>query len=412
MFIGVSALQEVATEVGKTIIMGPAYDNQALIKRMRIKVISGVQFKQVETLLVRKGGTTRRKVVGDPMNNQAGFLKERVLEAKLSWNRYTDNVDNYVETNFGTDGTAGGAYPLMNAAVEAVLKNYAEDLTDNLFFGNVDSETPALALYNGFHTYIAHDIADGLINVENHNLIETEAIVAPTDATDTTPYDIVLGVYAKLDPRLRKQKEILCYCDVLRGVYIAEGYANRSGGHSKVRYNEDGTFTIPEMPRVTFVPEDAFGVGDRLIFTVPENFQYAVDTDSSRSKVEVARNVSVDMQEVVFQIQSIQGTRVLNPFSSAFAMTNGSIAANNFAGDYTNSKLVINYSETECTGVKVNDEAYTEAKEFAENSVLKIEATAATGYVFDQWSNGSKANPLSITATGMPLALTAIFKKQ
>lgn len=412
MFIGVDALKEVATKVGTQIVMGPAYSDVELLQRMRIKVISGVQYKQVETLLVRKGGTTRRKVVGSTMNNKLGFLKERELEAKLSWNRFTDNIDNYVETNFGTDGMAGGEYPLSTAATEAILKTYAEDLTDNLFFGNVDNEDEALALYNGFHTYIAHDIEAGYISVSNHNLIECEAIEAPTDATDTTPYDIVLGVYAKLDPRLRKQKEILCYCDTLRGVYIAQGYANRSGGHSKVQYKDDGTFTIPEMPRVVFVPEDAFGVGDRLIFTIPENFQYGVDNLNNKTHVDVERNVAVDSQEVVFQIQSIQGTRVLNPFSSAFAMTNGSISANPFAGDFNGSKLIVNYDEAECKGIKVNDEAYTEAKEFAENTILKIEATPAAGYEFDQWSNGSKNNPLSLTATGMPIALTAIFKKQ
>lgn len=409
LFIGIDALQEVATKVGTQIVMGPAYSNVELLQRMRIKVISGVQYKQVETLLVRKGGTTRRKVVGTTLSNQVGFLKERELEATLSWNRYKDNIDNYVETNYGTD--AVGEYPISNAATEAILKNYAEDLTDNLFFGNVDSEDPSLNLYNGFHTYLAHDIAAGIINTANHNLIECEAIEAPTDSTDTTPYDIVMGVYAKLDPRLRKQKEILCYCDVLRGVYIADGYANRSGGHSKVHYNDDGTYTIPEMPRVTFVPEDAFGVGDRLIFTIPENFQYGVDNLNNQTHVDVDKNVAEDSREVVFQIQSIQGTRVLNPFSSTFAMTNGSISSNPFAGDFNGSKLYVNADATECVSIKVNDEVYTTPKDFDANAIIKIEATAATGYTFQQWSNGSTANPLSITATGMPIALTALFKK-
>ncbi len=412
-FIGIDALNEVATKVGSQIIMGPAYTNAELLKRMRIKVISGIQFKQVETVLMRKGGTTRRKKVGNSVESNLGLLKERKLEVKLAWNRFRDNIDNYVETVFGTNGRAGGKYPLSTSACEGILKTYAEDNTDNLFFGDVDKEKtqPGLALYTGFHTYLAHDIALGLINKANRNLIECDAIVAPVDADDSTPYDTVFEAFMSLDPRLRKQKEILCYCDVLRGVYIAQGYANKNHSHVKVKYKDDGTFTIPEMPRVTFVPEDAFGVGDRLIFTIPENFQYGVDSLGNQTFVKAQVGSDQDMQDIIFQIQSLQGTRVLQIQSSCFAMTNGSIAENAISGDFRNAKLVVNYNETECSGVKVNGEAYDEPKEFAENAIITVEATAAAGYKFDRWSTGSTDNPLAITATGMPIVVAPIFTK-
>ena len=222
-FIGREALTHVAEQVGKQIVMGPAYEDPELLDRLGIQVISGVQFKKTDHLLVRKGGTTRRKKVGTPVENKIGFLKERTLVAKLTWNRYKDNIDNYVETVFGTDGKAGGDYPLSTVAVEAILKSYAEDLKSNLFFGKMayeDSEDEAkqkLSLYDGFHTDIEQDIEDGIISAENGNLIACDAISVPTDAHDSTPFDTVLEWYTKWDARLRQQKVIKLHCDVLRG---------------------------------------------------------------------------------------------------------------------------------------------------------------------------------------------------
>ncbi len=411
-FIGLEALREVANKVGSQIVMGPAYIAPDLVQRMRIKIISGVQYKQTETLLVRKGGTTRRKTVGKPNTNSIGFLKERVLVAKLAWNQFKDNVDNYVETNFGTH--ANGDYPLSTVATEAILKTYAEDLLSNLFFGDIENENvagkEALSLYNGFHTDIAEDVAEGIISTVNKNLIECDSITAPADAHDSTPYDIVLEAYAKLSPALRKQQEILVYCDVLRGIYIAQGYSNKYHGNAKVNYKDDGTYTIPEMPRVTFVPEDAYGSGDRLIFTIPDNFQYGVDTEENKEHVLVKLGSDEDLKDVMFQIESIQGTRLLNPLASAFAMTNGTIIENVLGGDYQNSKLILTVSDTEGS-VTVNGEAYDAEVEYAPNAPITLKATAKTGYKFVSWSNGKTDAEINIVATGMPMAITAIFEK-
>ncbi len=424
-FIGLDALQEVATQVGTQIVMGPAYVDPDLMKRLRINVISGVQYKHVKTLLVRKGGTTRRKVVGQKMQSGIGFLKERELIAKLSWNRFVDNIDNYVETAFGTDGKPGGDYPLSTTACEAILRTYAEDLADCLFFGDMalddnkegeSGETGALALYDGFHTLIAKDIEAGIVSVDNHNLIECDAIEAP-DASDfdSTPFDTVMEIYLKLDPRMRR-RELLCYCDVNRGVYIAQGYANKSHGYAKVHYNEDGTFTIPEMPRLTFVPTDVFGKGDRLVFTIPDNFEYGVDSLSNQTFVKVQLGSDDDAQDVIFQIQSIQGCRIVNPLSSAFAVTNGSITSNPLSGDGVESSITILAQEGEVSKITINGEEVTDknsvTKKVADKSINTVEVTAAEGYEFKRWNNGATANPLNVVATGFPLVLSPILVKK
>lgn len=421
VFIGTEALTHVANQVGKQIIMGPAYYDPEMLTRLGIKVISGVQFKKTDHLLVRKGGTTRRKKVGTPVKNKIGFLKERELVAKLTWNMFKDNIDNYVETVFGTDGKPGGQYPMSTAATEAILKTYAEDLTANLFFGNMDNEESEneelniLSLYDGFHTVIAHDVADGIISAQNGNLVPCEAITAPTDAHDSTPYDIVYEWYTKWDARLRQQKKVIFYCDTLRGGYIAMGYANKFHGNAKVQYltgadgQPNGNFIIPEMPKVEFAPSDIFGVGDRLMATIPENLQYGVDSLSNKSFVAVKVGSDDDLQDIIFQIQSIQGTRLMSPLSSNFVMSDGSIAQNVVNGDYTNSKLVVNVDGE--GSVNVNGAAYTEPAEFAVNDVIELEAVPADGKTFKSWSNGKTDAKISITASGMPMAVTAFFNE-
>lgn len=420
VFIGREALTHVANQVGKQIIMGPAYYDPEMLTRLGIKVISGVQFKKTDHLLVRKGGTTRRKKVGTPVQNKIGFLKERELVAKLTWNRYKDNIDNYVETVFGTDGKPGGQYPFATESCEAILMSYAEDLTANLFFGSMENEESEneelqiLSLYDGFHTVIAHDVEDGIISVQNKNLVPCESISAPTDAHDSTPYDAVYEWWTKWDARLRQQKRVILYCDTLRGGYIAMGYANKFHGNAKVQYlngadgKPNGNFIIPEMPKVEFAPSDIFGVGDRLMASIPENLQYGVDSLSNQSFVKTQIGSDEDAQDVIFQIQSIQGTRLMSPLSSTFVMSDGSIAQNVVNGDYTNSKLVVSVDGE--GSVKVNGAAYTEAAEFAVNDVIELEAVPASGKTFKAWSNGKTDAKISITASGMPMAVTAFFE--
>lgn len=419
-FIGREALTHVAEQVGKQIIMGPAYNDPELLDRLGIQVISGIQFKKTDHLLVRKGGTTRRKKVGTPVENKIGWLKERTLVAKLTWNRYKDNVDNYVETVFGTDGKAGGDYPMSTIAVEAILASYAEDLKSNLFFGdmtlenNPDEEKQKLSLYDGFHTDIQHDIADGIISEANKNLIPCQAISQPANSHDSTPYDRVLEWYTKWDARLRGQKRIILHMDILRGIYIAAGYSNKYHGNVKVQYlngadgNPNGSYIIPEMPHVEFCPSDAWGVGDRMMATIPNNLQYGVDSESNQSFVKVQFGSDEDAQDVIFQIQSIQGTRLMNPLPSAFVMNNGSIRENVINGDYTNQKLIVTADNT-MGAVKVNGQAYTTPAEFAPNSIITLKAEPKAGYRFVSWSNGKTDAEITITATGMPMAVTAIF---
>ena len=410
-FIGIEALTTIAEKVGTQIFMGPAYVAPDLISRLKIKVISGVQYKQVETVLIRKGGITRRKVVGQPNVNNIGFLQSRPLIAKLSWTVVKGNTDQFVETNFGVHAT--GDYPISTAQTEAIMKTYAEDLTANLFFGESDNdqveEKKWLSLYDGFHKCIANDVDAGLISKEAGNLIECDAIEAPTSGTDTSAFDTYMEVYGKLHPALRQQPNIYCYCSIQTGINIADAYTNKKHGNMSVQYQGNGDWKVPETQNVTVVPTDAFGKGDLLVFTVAENFQYGVDSENNQTNVRVKVGSDEDLSDILFQIQSIQGTRLLNPTASCFAKTNGTIANALISGDYQKTKVVVTLPASGEGSVKVNGTAYTEPVEFAENTTLTL--TAENGSkTFKQWSTGETTATITKNAKGNYMVFTPIFE--
>ena len=421
-FIGISALQEVANQVFASVVQGPAFANPEEMKRLGIKTISGVQYKRTMNVFVRKGGTTRRKDMNPTMNGTIGFLKERVLTAKLAWFKGTDNIDHYCETVFGVD--AQGAYPLSTVAVEAVIKTHADDLYNNLWWGDIDNDAPgaseekkAMALYDGFITCIKHDIEDGIISEANGNLIHCEAISAPADATDSSAYKNFRDAYMSLDPRLRRQK-VYAYMTPETAINIADGYALQSYGTHKLDVVDGGNYVIPELPKLTIAPVEGMGVGDRIIFSVEGNLIYAVDTESNQTFVEVALGSDNDLRDIVFQCQSIQGAMVASTLSHSFAVTDGPLQSTDFqSGDYTNSNLVVTLAHSDSdTGkidakVKVDGVEYKTPIETTPNQIISLVAEDSATYKFVSWSNGKTDKTIQLTASGMNMGLTAFFKK-
>ncbi|MDY4565476.1 MAG: hypothetical protein SPD86_00115, partial [Prevotella sp.] len=127
----------------------------------------------------------------------------------------------------------------------------------------------------------------------------------------------------------------------------------------------------------------------------------------------------VDLRDVQFQLQSLQGAGIKNPFKYAFCMSDGNLASTEYlAGDYDNTNLVITIAKSNVADegvidgtVKVNNTTYTAPVETSVNQILSIEATDGTNYKFVSWSTGSKDKKIQLTATGMNMGLTAFFKK-
>lgn len=419
-FIGIHALTHIADQFAPQIIMGASYFRPEEMDRLHINVISGVQFKNTSVVMARKGGTTRRKVVGKKVDNPIGFLKERVLTAKLTMNRFLDNQDRYVETPYQVEGSSDYSYPMSEAAFKSVTATYGEDLFANLFHGSLayDEDGPkgALSLFDGFLTCINHDVEDGLISEELKNIAACDAITAPTSSTDTSAWDAFCAWQQKWHGSLKNQPKVIVYCSNNTGVALARAYANVWHGNQGVTYIEMNgkktyNFTVAEYPNIEFVPSDVYGEGDKLIATIPGNFEYGVNSEDSRSKISVKLGSDTDNLDIAFQVESIQGARLLNPFASAFCMSNGSLTEKVVLGDFTRATYTVTANDKTLGDVQVNGAAPDATKNYVANETLMLKAVPKGSNKFVKWSNGKTDPQITVVTTGFPEAIVAMFSK-
>lgn len=419
-FIGTAALETIADKYSPQIIMGAAHFRPEVFTRMRIKVETGVQYKATKTIMLRKGHTTQKKVVGDSVSNTIGMLVERKATTSLAWNRYYDNKDNYREFAVADvkDNTKFN-YPFSEVAMMSCIANYGEDIFDCLWHGDEsidskDKENPKWYLHvmDGFITYLKKDITRGYINKDFGNFVEIGVIDAPANESDVTAYNEFVKFRNGWHQNLRNAKEVLVYCSEETGAAIARAYKNLNRSIEGVVYNADDTFKFREWRNIIIVPESSYGIGDKLIATVPENFEYLVDSLDSRNGIQVQVGSDKDAFDIAFQPQSVQGTRVLNISSSYFCMSNGSLAPNAVAGDYTKNLFVVSSNDKTLGTVTVNGAEPDNTRDYNSNVSLTLAAAATSAGEFVGWSDGVTAAERTYVTTGQPAGLTAIFKKK
>ena len=247
-FIGIDNVKHVADQLQPNIIMGPAYFNKDELKRLGIKVITGVQFKNTAMVLNRKGGTSRRKVVGTPIESKIGYLTERVMTARIVWNRYRHNEDEFQEKPIQIEGSANFHYPLTEEMISAIGKTFSEDVYACLFFGDESSDNASLQLFDGYQTLLNKDIESGAVSTALGNLVPSKAIDAPASEGDSKAWDAWVEWYDKWSPAL-KRVNVLCYMSIENGHNIADAYGQKHRNLREVNYLPDanGNFKVPAM---------------------------------------------------------------------------------------------------------------------------------------------------------------------
>lgn len=408
-FIGIDNVKHVADQLQPNIIMGPAYFNKDELKRLGIKVITGVQFKNTAMVLNRKGGTSRRKVVGTPIESKIGYLTERVLTARIVWNRYRHNEDEFVEKPIQIEGSANFHYPLTEEMISAIGKTFSEDVYACLFFGDESSDNASLQLFDGYQTLLNKDIESGAVSTALGNLVPSKAIDKPVGEGDATPWNNWVEWYDQWSPALKRQN-VLCYMSIENGHNIAAGYAQLNRGLDKVQYIPDanGNFKVAEYPKVTFVPSDDFGKGDRMFACPAGNLELGVNTEGAESFVAVQHGSDDDVKDIIFQIQGIYGCRILNVLPSNFVTNDGAIEDSIWQGDYTKDSYTAVPNDANLGEVSVSPAA-TEG-EYAKGTTLTLTATAKAGATFKKWSNGKTNATIQVVKGEGPEGIVAIFE--
>lgn len=409
--LSVDQILTITREVEPDILESAALVNDSVFEDMQINVIRDLE--NVSSLMVfdRKIGTTRRYQAGKELRSKVGFMHERELKVALSWNRYTENIQNFREkapfSILGSNETYAFSSTQTAFLLNQMAISYSTDLLSNLFFGKeAKGVDDAYGLYDGYFAHIERDINAGRISVKNHNYQELDPINGVDPEAD---YDTALKFYQNLDPKMKMQREIIIYCSETTLSHIARGYNLKYQGMQTASVL-DPSFRFFEMPKARFVSHAAMGEGDCLIATLPYNFDFGSDMNGSVTDgVIKMANDQNDFNVLIFQIQTAQGTRIRRISSDVFCVSSGkNTPLGAMGGEYTEETLTVGVNDAEAGSVEYTPKQDT----YAEGDKVTMTATANEGFEFVKWSDGGTLNPRTIVFGGFPESYEAIFQKK
>ena len=414
-FIGIDNLTHVKDRLQTNIIMGPAYYSADELKRMAIKVITGIEFKDTATIFNRKGGTARRKVVGQSQNSTLGYMTERVLEAHIVWDHYTANEDDFQEkpVQITINGSAQPSFPKTEEFIDQIGIAFNDNVFPCIWHGDEESKKPEMALFNGLHTNLDKDIANGEVSAAAGNLIPCEALDAPASEGDSQAWDAFVKWYNKWHPAL-KRRESIVYMSTAYGNNIADAYEQKHRSHQAVQFIPDGNgnFKVREYPKVTFCPSDDFGDGTRMIATIPGNMEFGVNSTADQSFVSIMHGDPTpggDHKTITFQIQGVFGTRILRINAACFVTNGGTIEDKYWSGDYQKDSFSVVANDAKMGTVAVSPAPVN--GEYAKGTTLTLTATPKEGYKFVRWQGASNATTATanVVTKGQPESAVAVF---
>lgn len=417
-FIGIDNLTHVKDRLQTNIIMGPAYYSADELKRMAIKVITGVEFKDTATIFNRKGGTARRKVVGQSQNSALGYLTERVLEAHIVWDHYTANEDDFQEkpVMITINGSAQASFPKTEDFVNQIGIAFNDNVFPCIWHGDENSAKAEMALFNGLHANLDKDIANGEVSEAAGNLIPCAALDSPASEGDSSAWEEFVKWYNKWHPAL-KRRETVVYMSTAYGNYLADAYEQKHRSHLAVNFIPDanGNFKVREYPKITFCPSDDFGEGTRMIATIPGNMEFGVNNEGDQSFVSIMHGDPTpggDHKTITFQIQGVFGTRILRINAACFVTNGGTIEDKYWSGDYQKDSFTVVANNAEYGDVSVSPAPVN--GEYAKGTTLTITATPKAGYKFVKWAGASNATTTTanVVTKGQPESAVAIFEAE
>lgn len=430
-FVGIETLKSIAKQYDQTIGLSAVNYRPDIFSRFGIKVLNGIQNMNIKYVLMRKGHVTERKVAGKVNPASIGYLEERPLVVRLNVASFIDNRDRYRELPQPVGPVAGQGndsakftYPLINLAIDSILKTYGGDLFDCLFHGDdtipevaPNAPKPAnyyLRLYTGLITNLNRDVALGHISVANGNMYQAGPITAPTDpTTDDGAYQEFKKFRLFWAPALRNAEKVLVWANDETGEAIADAYSVSKAHHKDVIWLDNGNYKFPQWKNIEVCMDASYGAGQKLVATVPDNAQYGVDTEGSNSYIGVKEGDDNDMLNIRFQIQSAQGTRFESYSPTKLCVTDSALAPVELSADYYKDLIEVRSNDTTLGTVTVNNEAAPAGgKEYAAGTVLTLNATATSTGEFVGWSNGAATPEITVTAAYQPMSLTAMFKKK
>ena len=338
--IDITSLNESAIRYQKDLKMLPYAVMSEVLGAHGMNLLPGIQNKDIITNFLRKRGLARPYAVGLTVDNQdAGKAEESVLTVEKAYASVKDNINNYKKTVVGPDVLLGKnqskEHPWQLIMLQTIVRTFGEDLLDALFPGERNlSDISPLGCFDGFDTIIDALITASKVKTANGNYFPTETIAKPSGETldtDTVAFNIILDFYQHAHKMLR-QAESRLYLPFDLGDAYDMAYFNKFK-FKPTMDNYGRSILEGSGGKCTIVRSAIMGTGQRIILTVPGNFDFGMNTLGDEDFIQV-RNPYEDPNEIQFWIQGDYGCRIRSYHEKAFLVNDGSPVANALSGDY------------------------------------------------------------------------------
>ncbi|OJU34640.1 MAG: hypothetical protein BGN96_13715 [Bacteroidales bacterium 45-6] len=339
--VNIAGLTNAAKIYAPGITALPFYVMNAVTAALGIRILE-VKGEHILVNRRRKAGILAPYKPGLTLGQEQEIIKflEMKLKPERTYAEIVDNVTMYDDVKVISD--AGNfvdnktkKHPLELDIITAIVRSYAEDVVNYMFFAERDDtvKSPATA-FNGFNMKKDALIAGGLISAPEKNLVTTGAFTNPASTTDTTPYEQLVSFVASADPFLRQGQALL---RITEGTLLKA----RAGYKNKVKAFNDPT--MAEMldrikddarcPNLTIMTHPAYGSGGGLMLTAPGMLDFGVGSQSDDKFVQV-RGYKDDPNDVQFWIQASYDARINDVHRKVFQVNEQVNTAPDLAGDY------------------------------------------------------------------------------
>ncbi len=335
--VDISLLSTTAIKYQKDLKMLPYAVMKEQLGFHGINMLPGIQYKDTITDFLRKQGIMGPYVAGTLNNSEVGKAQEMVLEVMAAYASVKDNIQNYKTITVGPDVLLGKnkskEHPWNRVMIESIVRTFGEDILDALFPGERDDgATTPLDAFDGFDTKIDGFISAGTVTGGKGNYVPTGTIAAPTAENDYAAFEALLDFWRAASPQLRNKPSQLMVPSIIGDMYD-DAFFNKF--RSKPTVDEYGHSVLYGTGgKCKLVRSNLMGTGQRIVLTVPRNYDFGMDTKGDEEFVQV-RHPYEDPNYVQFWIQGKYGTRIRSIHEKVFQVNEGSPISNQLSGDYS-----------------------------------------------------------------------------
>lgn len=357
MLLTLDQVKALTTQMQSEILESPAFLSAELLAKYGIRVITGIEFKDLQFAIKRIGGSTRAYKKGDSLDSNAAKVEERELAVKTVWNRYTSNIEDFREKEpFHVDVNNRYVAPASETQIRIIGTEFQEDVLSNLFYGKRDSNNAnkGLSLYDGLLQKLTAWKAEG------HTIpsVATGAFSPVTEETKADNWEAFVEFVTKLPAPFKKAMRgtgagIKVLCSATTKAYIVESYT-RTFPSLKPEEVDAISLKFLNLEKVTLTSCDLLGEGSMLMAVIDGTLDFGVDSLNSMNSVKVGEDQN-DFSNIIFEIKSSIGTRVIDESKVCFNDQENTFTLSDYVGDEVAAEDDITMKFSAANGLAVKE---------------------------------------------------------